>query len=386
MNINEQVLTDIICHVINNKDINIPENVNWEYVFYISKAHNVCNIIYYGIEKLNIQMSAEIKENYEKEAGAAAMKEAAMSYICEKVLSEFEEKGVYAAPLKGYFLKELYPSSDMRTMCDADILIRPDKLSEAREIMEQMDFPVCEESEHEVVYKKPPFVSIELHKALLKKSTSEKLYLYYENIWSRLVPVRGKEYIKRMNNEDFYIYMIVHLAKHYLNGGAGLRNILDIYIFNRKCEINKTYVKTELEKLGLKKFCDTAEDLANYWFDSKTEMLPDTKIMSEYILRGGAYGNAAFAKAAYAIKTTGGNLNLAKYKNIVDMLFPRYENMIFLYPKLNGKRLLLPYYWLKRLVNKLSAKNRKADFNRSKVNKQNVETLKKHFNDLDLNL
>ena len=386
MNKNKQALIDLIRCVINKQSVSIPADTDWRYVYSVARAHGVCNIVYYGIKELKIELSDELREKFEKEATVALMKEATMSYMCERVLKLFEEQGVYAAPLKGYFLKDLYPTTDMRTMCDVDILIRQDKLETARNIMEQIGFPICEESEHEVVYKKPPYVSIELHKMLLKKSTSEKLYVYYENIWDKLVSTKNNEYIKAMNNEDFYIYMIVHIAKHYLNGGTGLRNILDIFVFNKKCTTDKNYLQSEFDHLGLSEFRKTAEDLANYWFGGEPTSNIEAEIMSEYILSGGAYGNIKFAKAAYAIKKCKGNAQRAQYKWLVNVLFPKYENMVFLYPELEKKPAFLPYYWIKRLISKLFSKKRKVILDMSNVSKDNIDALKKHFDNLDLKL
>ena len=51
---------------------------------------------------------------------------------------------------------------------------------------------------------------------------------YYDNIWERLELEPGMSYIYRLKWEDFYIFMIAHLAKHFQSGGSGIRSVIDV--------------------------------------------------------------------------------------------------------------------------------------------------------------
>lgn len=59
-----------------------------------------------------------------------------------------------------------------------------------------------------------------------------------------------------MSHDDFYIYHICHLFKHYSGGGTGLRSLSDTNVYYREygeC-LDLAYIDAELKKLGLKEF------------------------------------------------------------------------------------------------------------------------------------
>ena len=70
---------------------------------------------------------------------------------------------------------------------------------------------------------------------------------------------------KRVSNEDFYIYHIIHMAKHFINGGIGIVHILDIWIMiNAYRSVDKDYIAGELKSIGLLDFEKNARALCKY--------------------------------------------------------------------------------------------------------------------------
>jgi hypothetical protein len=53
--------------------------------------------------------------------------------------------------------------------------------------------------------------------------------------------------------EDFYIYQMGHLYKHYSKGGSGIRSVLDTYIYLKRYEdiLDRGYLDKEFEKMGI---------------------------------------------------------------------------------------------------------------------------------------
>ena len=187
-----------------------------------------------------------------------------------------------------------------------------------------------------------------------------------------------------MTIEDEYIYNIAHLIQHFKLGGIGIRFIMDVYVYNRLCEIDHQYIDRELEKLGIKAFVDNLVLLADGWFGGKhfpEEKKSTLNRLSKYIINGGTFGSN---ENASALQTSNGKL-----RYIINFCFPSYESMVSLYPWLEGKRYLLPFSWIHRGVKALifrrrhvgSVKNvvKNADNNRSKQ-------LKKFYSDCGLEL
>lgn len=69
-----------------------------------------------------------------------------------------------------------------------------------------------------------------------------------------------------MSKEDTYLYLLAHLAKHLKNGGAGIRQILDIWLYLQKEDdgLDKAYLRESLKALELEKLHTTIKELGEY--------------------------------------------------------------------------------------------------------------------------
>ena len=61
--------------------------------------------------------------------------------------------------------------------------------------------------------------------------------------------------VKIVNNrkKDFYIFLVEHSANHYIQGGVGLRMLLDMYLYKTKYlnNIDNEYLSKQLKTLGI---------------------------------------------------------------------------------------------------------------------------------------
>lgn len=106
------------------------------------------------------------------------------------------------------------------------------------------------------MYYKRPFMNIEMHRNMIDEKY--EFAKYYQNIWSKLIKSDNKNYEYYLTDEDYYIYLVAHLAKHFANGGTGIRSIIDIYIYlEHKRELNWKYINEEFSKLQLSQFSKT---------------------------------------------------------------------------------------------------------------------------------
>ncbi len=246
-------------------------------------------------------------------------------------------------PMKGYILKNLYPASEMREMVDVDILIDTNQYEQIKPIMEKNGFTFDKESAHEYVFIRMPAVAVELHKTIVPEYNKE-LYGYYGDGW-KFAKKKGKyENIYEMSKEDFYIYTVVHSAKHYIGSGIGMRHVVDMWVLKKAYmpDMDKSYLDAELEKLGLTKFNKMMCDLADVWFDSG-EMYEELKYMEEFILGGGVLGTKERANAAEIYRNSiEKSYTEVKKESLKTLIFPKLsvlkekykilEKLPFLYP------------------------------------------------------
>ena len=79
---------------------------------------------------------------------------------------------------------------------------------------------------------------LELHHTLLEDAYNPNAAQILENVWADATPKNGYEYLLELSNEMFYFYHIVHMAKHFINGGCGIKPFLDIIVIENNMCLN----------------------------------------------------------------------------------------------------------------------------------------------------
>ena len=352
-------LLKIIKAVLNGDSCNLEniEDIDWNLLYDFAAFHSVTEMAAYKIAEIN-SVPQEIKKRFSGALDISIARDTNQEYMVSQMLDEFEKKGIECMPLKGYILKHMYPAPEMRSMCDVDVLIHSSEFEKIREIMEAIGFTFDKESPHEFIFSAKPYVSVELHKSIVPDYNHD-LYSYYGDGWRVAKRKRGFNNIYEMSFEDFYIYSIVHAAKHYLNGGTGIRQVSDIYVLlnsDKYDKMDKEYLTNELKKLGLDIFNEIICDLSNVWFRER-EHDEKTAQMAEYILMSGTYGTYERAKSSRVYrKADNDSYKTAKAKLILKMFFPSRIGLINRYPILRKKRWLYPfvvvYRWFDVLINR----------------------------------
>ena len=220
-------------------------------IYRLSREHMLTAAVSYALEKA-IPLPYAFNQAQKKAIRKLTLFEIERAAITQ----ELEKAGIWYLPLKGIMLKNDYPKSAMREMSDNDILVDNTKMPEVRQIMESLGY-TCEmygRFNHDV-YSKPPTLEFEMHHSLFDKDVLPHQDRYYKHIREKLLPLPGSEYGLKMTDEDFYLYILCHLYKHYTHAGSGLRSLLDIYVFRRAHpNLDREYLDAELQKLKIADF------------------------------------------------------------------------------------------------------------------------------------
>lgn len=170
------------------------------------------------------------------------------------IISDFEKQGIWYMPLKGSVLKELYPENGMREMSDNDVLIDAEKQEQVKEIMLAHGYTAkyYGVGNHDV-YMKPPVLNFEMHTSLFGEAHAEPLYKYYADVKRLLVKNEGSEYGCHFFDEDLYVYVTAHEWKHFSSSGAGLRPLMDRYVFlkNKGDTLDWGYITEQTKQLEI---------------------------------------------------------------------------------------------------------------------------------------
>ncbi len=332
-----------------------PENVAWRDVFQTAKKHSVSCLALHAAKDLQAlpepEVLSEWQQFYVKNVIAAEKKVVSYDELRQALLAG----GFRFMPLKGWILRAYYPLPELREMCDIDILIDSGEIERLTALMQSQGFRLKEIITYHYGFEKP-YLSVELHTGLMPPEYH--YYNYYKNPW-RLPKQVGDTSEYRFSDEDYYVFMLAHFAKHYFSSGGGIRYITDLAVFLRRRgqTLDWTFVQKQLKKLKLVKFDRTARALADAWFGGKP-LDAEAEEMQRYLFHGCTYGsleNFEEGELRRQLQNTD-SLLLAKTRVFLSKAFLPYRHMCGIYPVLRRVPVLLPACWLHRFLRILFTK------------------------------
>jgi len=327
----------------------LPEGFDAEQAYPILKKHGVRAMGYIGGLNCGISKELPAMQRLRTDYLKALVKSENQIRAVTRLCAAFDSHGIEYMPLKGCNLKPLYPYHELRSMGDADILIRTEQYGAIRPIMEQLGFDEVSESDHELVWNAKSLY-LELHKRLIP-SESRDYYSYYGDGWKMAKCQNGSRW--DMTVEDQFVYIFTHFAKHYRDGGIGCRHVTDLWVYQRSYPaLDMDYVRKELETLDLLEFYDNMTRVLAAWFENG-QWDTRTEFISRVIFASGLWGDArkhALAQGVKASQAAGGSVGKGKFHRFLEMAFPGREIVGYKYPIVNKWPVLLPFIWVVRAV------------------------------------
>jgi len=351
----EQVLFALIRNVIcgeavseETKSACTPEML--EAVYTLAAKHDLAHLVGQAVSKLDLPES-EILKKCKQAAMRVFMRYAQQSYEYAHCCKALEDAQIPFIPLKGSILRDLYPEPWLRNSCDIDILVKEEMLDAAGSaLVDNLGYTAGNKGDHDITLTAPSGVHLELHYDTIQEryeaGTSRSVL---SRVWEDSFCAEGKCFQRSLTDEMFYFYHIAHMAKHFENGGCGIRPFLDIWILHNRIDPNNKKRDALLKEGGLPAFAQGAEKLSRVWFlGAEPDSL--TLQMEQYILFGGTYGNLT-NRAAYGQVKSGSK---AKYL-LTQRIFLPYDYLKAEYPILKEKKYLTPIYQGVRWVRTLRA-------------------------------
>lgn len=343
----------IRCAITGKTPEKLPENLDFDKLYELAKIHNVEVLVYSSLRK--IADGANLGK-FEQSMQYAVVADANQSYYLEEVAEKFEENGIRFAVMKGFVIKPLYPSPEQRHSVDIDIFVDDENTERVKEIMEEIGFTV-ERFNHNIqddVYSIGKFVHIEIHRTLISNKCAWDEYC--QKITERLKVSNGYKYRSEMSLEDFYLYMIAHMAKHMKYSGMGIKMVVDVWVYLQKYRdmLDVKLLNERLEEAGLAEFNENILKLVKFWFEG-TEADEKIKKLSAYVIASGNYGTYR-----QLVGTEAGNAG-TKQNYYLHMLFLPYRDMCAKYGFLKKLPFLLPFMWIYRAVGAVLFRKRKVE-------------------------
>lgn len=323
----------------------LSSDFDWSKAVGTAKKHNIAALVFYGAVNCNVSLKSEHMQELHRQTLHSLMVSERQVYEIEQIESVFEKEHIEHMPLKGALLKPLYPRPEMRTMGDADILIRLEQYPQVEKIMQELGFVYQYESDHELVWRKPSLF-LELHKSIMT-TYNKDFYGYFGTGWDIAHNVPGtSRYV--MTPEDFYLYIFVHFTKHYRISGIGIKHLLDLWVYTKaNPDLDWDYVTRELEEMRLAEFHKNVTATVDVWFNGR-EATDVTDLITNVIFNSGQYGTAEMTMVNRALQKGKKSALGIKLDKVLQGLFPPFKTMQEKYAILKKAPILLPIMWVVR--------------------------------------
>lgn len=370
---------------------NIPSapsaNLDWEQIFIYAKKHRILPTLYFGLQKLPESEKKHIPhfEQYQLTYKITLVQDANRNAETEMLKNRFEAVGIDYIFLKGSVTKHLYPDTAMRVMNDIDILYRNADIRTIQNIFIQSNYKLAKKEPKELAFINAALkVKIEMQTQLIDEGYKQ-WFAYLNNMWDKCTAINNSHEYK-MTDEDFYIYHIIHMAKHFKNGGIGLTHVLDIQILlNTYKNLNRQYINDELSSIGLDVFEEKIRLLSSVWFGNAVPHKDDFRtlaLLESYIFAGGAFGAKSQQEINNIIARNAGGFSLIR------KIFPSPDEMVDYYGSFLKKHpYLLPVYWIRLNFNRIffNRKNSTASFKiMRQISKEPIRLTQELMNNLKL--
>lgn len=342
----------------------------------LAKGNGLTGLIYPLIKD---KITADgLAEKVERDYFAYVAADVKQKAVAEMIATALNECGIDHIFLKGYCLKPLYPESYMRAMGDIDLLVREDAREQVKEAFLAKQIIPTGKAEHHDNYQYGSDVLIEVHHTLLP----ERAKYLDDDPWELAHPIMEHRY--EVEKEYEFVYLLTHLAKHFLSSGAGLRSILDIglYLFHYQECLEHDKLEAYLAKTGLTRFFTNIVYLNNMLFGLD---LPEVLYLTEpllpeeyeelagYIAAAGIHGYGPDFNSYSVEKATHRRKHKKGFAFYLGKVFPPYKTMKNIFPVLEKHKILLPFTWIARWFRLLGKRDTYRKLRKLFVKEKDVE-------------
>ncbi len=362
-----QYMTSLIASVINDTAPPLPfEEMNWQTLYQLSLLHNVAVMIYPAVKKLD--PPADILKKFEYNHFRMVSRTARQDIEAQRIFDIIEKMEIPYIKLKGIYLKTLYPAPFMRTHADIDICTSHENRVRLFSVMEEEGYTLDMALEYHDEFIKDKFYIYEIHSDLL--DSRSEFYDIFKDPFSKSKPEKRSGFSYILKDEYFYLHLLLHLHKHFVSEGCGVRLFADLYVFRKSHpEMDEEFIRSIVSEYELTEFEHHINELIKCFFEGQ-EFSDRYETLAEFILTSGEYGHADLKHIPWiSSKRTADISTKDKIRYFMGNWFPGTKMLCHTYPVLKKAPYLLPVCWVRRAF-------RTVFFKRSAIKKQ-YEEIKK---------
>ena len=227
-------------------------------LFEFGKRQHILPIIYWGLKQADTCLDSDVMKAVDSEWGRGVRRHVLQNEALKKIRNTLDEVQIPYIPLKGAVLQNLYPSPEMRTCSDWDILVREEDLARAVKALEtEAGFKALDRAYHDVPLV-DKHVHLELHFNL--KEDMENIDRLLIRAWDFAEPSEeGSSYTLTPEFQIFHV--VANMSYHMAHGGLGIRSFIDLWLLRNETEYDEAVVEKMCGECGILVFYQKATGL-----------------------------------------------------------------------------------------------------------------------------
>lgn len=356
---------------LNNEEPDIDYEVDLMEVFNLACKHNLLPLVYDAASSLVF----DGKESIRNQALLQMINQTKRTYGFLKIYNYLVQNGLRPLVLKGLVARSLYTSPDLRISADEDIYIRREDYELCSRLLIQYGCKMDERCSNRnpndaqaITYMCPDSeLCIEVHLNPFGLSGVRKeLNKYFEDSFERCIAleIEGCE-IFTLSHTDHFLFLFLHLYKHLINYGVGLRQCMDMTLYAERYtdQICWERIIDVVRQLGCEQllYCileigskdlSVDFDISDIPFDKAMNVTDRSGLLIDMI-EGGVFGKSSNGRVFSGPVVQISSLKRKKGNVVIGFLkacFPSKEYLKYSYPILQEHTIMLPFVWIYRII------------------------------------
>ena len=320
------------------------ENISLEKVFQFAKNHEVANISFVSMEKIQNGVNEELYKNWKTQYAFSIQRNINQENARNTIVCEFNKRNIRSTELQGTKIKQLYPYAFWRNMSDIDFVVDKQNLSEAEKALKTIGYVTKIFGDYDVSAFANPKIAVEVHTDFFDPNT--EFFGKMTNPFKNAIPSTNDS-TYQATKEDFFIYNILHCVKHYRGSGMGIRRIIDVYYLNKKIlpDLDIEFTYDFFKQTGCKKDYEIISEIAENWFGDNA-IGCNLDFEKNKIFMSGTHGNSSISMLNEYERE--GKKHSFKIKKILKLIFPPKANIYSAYSFCSKKQLPIVFCWIYR--------------------------------------
>ncbi|MEE1504720.1 MAG: nucleotidyltransferase family protein [Acutalibacteraceae bacterium] len=361
----ENIVLEILSAFIHNRKPCFSCDTHEGKIFYFFYIQGILPVLAYMDKKWDIIKDENMKKKLVDCYYQAIAENFNKTNMFEIISQKLSESKIPHMPVKGWYLRSLYPVPELRTFGDIDILINKQDRQKTDEIFIKNGYSVKENWEPTYTYNKG-LSKCEVHTELMDSDLGKgkQVISYFSNALETAENDVGERFSPQ---KDLHlIYLFCHLAKHLYTGGAGIRMYMDITLFLKAYAgiFDFEKISEDFKKLNLDRFFKTVVFACSEWFQIDlpfeiNDITPDSlEALKKYTFGADLFGKTR-DKSIISLR----NDEFGSKESVLkDTLFPNAKKIEERYKFIKGRKYLLPLAWIARSFVNLKEAPRKLKY------------------------